>query len=305
MPESAIDSGAAAFLWACQLDVQARKPGNVSLASPGHGMSAALFTRSAHVAATPLFDSALTVGERIEAAMRVTWAEVGCNTNLGIVLLCAPLAVARQGWQPADGETLLRQRLAQVLGALDVADARHAYAAIALAQPAGLGAVQAQDVAAPPTVGLRAAMALAASRDRIASQFAHDYRDVFELGVSRFASAFHAARQAGTAAPQAAIAAMQRVFLAFLAAWPDSHIERKHGAAVAHTVMNEARIWAEQVLCGVPGGDLDRDASFAAWDDSLKARGLNPGTSADLSVASALIAAWLHPAMRLDRAAGA
>ena len=34
------------------------------------------------------------VGQRIEAAMRATWAVAGCNTNLGILLLCAPVARA-------------------------------------------------------------------------------------------------------------------------------------------------------------------------------------------------------------------
>nr|MDP9125878.1 triphosphoribosyl-dephospho-CoA synthase [Pseudomonadota bacterium] len=32
------------------------------------------------------------------------------------------------------------------------------------------------------------------------------------------------------------------------------------------------------------------DPAWAAWDESLKARGLNPGTSADLCVATALVA---------------
>ena len=35
---------------------------------------------------------------------------------------------------------------------------------------------------------------------------------------------------------------------------------------------------------------FDTDPSFAAWDESLKARGLNPGTSADLTVAALFIA---------------
>jgi triphosphoribosyl-dephospho-CoA synthase len=36
---------------------------------------------------------------------------------------------------------------------------------------------------------------------------------------------------------------------------------------------------------------LDADPDFAAWDVSLKSRHVNPGTSADLSVATALVAA--------------
>ena len=84
----------ACFLRACELDVAVRKPGNVSLASPGHGMHAAMFIASAEAAAGPLFEPGARVGERIEAAVAATWAVAGCNTNLGILLLCAPIAKA-------------------------------------------------------------------------------------------------------------------------------------------------------------------------------------------------------------------
>ena len=56
-----------------------------------------------------------------------TWAAAGCNTNLGIVLLCAPLAAAVERREP------LRTALHAVLGGLDVADAAAAYRAIARA----------------------------------------------------------------------------------------------------------------------------------------------------------------------------
>ncbi len=80
---------------------------------------------------------------------------------------------------------------------------------------------------------------------------------------------------------------MQAAFLEFLAAWPDSHIARKMGDAAAHSVMAEARPWRERAR---RGESLDADPAWAAWDESLKARGLNPGTSADLCVATALVA---------------
>jgi triphosphoribosyl-dephospho-CoA synthase len=178
--------------------------------------------------------------------------------------------------------------LRAVLEDLDVDDARAAYRAIALAQPAGLGAAAEQDVGAAPTVGLRAAMALAADRDRIAFQYAHGYADVFDLGVPAFRRGLERARLRGEPPPSAATAALQAVFLEFLAAWPDSHIARKHGAAAAHSVMAEARPWRDRARRGdVP----DADPAWAAWDESLKQRGLNPGTSADLCVATALATA--------------
>jgi triphosphoribosyl-dephospho-CoA synthase len=89
--------------------------------------------------------------------------------------------------------------------------------------------------------------------------------------------------------------AMQRVYLEWLAAWPDSHIVRKLGNAPAHSVMAQAQAWR---LRARRGEALDDDPAFAAWDESLKSRGLNPGTSADLSVATALLASLCGPHTR-------
>src|SRR5688572_29427757 len=82
------------FLRACELDVTVRKPGNVSVASTGHRMHAEQFITNARAAAAGLFERGAPVGERIERAVSATWAAVGCNTNLGITLLIAPLAAA-------------------------------------------------------------------------------------------------------------------------------------------------------------------------------------------------------------------
>ena len=267
------------FVQACRLDVEVRKPGNVSMASPGHGMDAQMFVDSALAAAGPLCDARLAVGARIEAAVRATLAAVPCNTNLGIVLLCAPLASAAQRWQPAQGLLALRAALRATLAALDVDDAACAFRAIAQANPAGLGSVDAQDVRRAPGVGLREAMALAQSRDRIAAQYASDFADVFELALPAFA-ACRPDRERG----------MCRAYLELLAAWPDSHIVRKHGVAVAHSVMAEARPWRARARAGVA---VAADSGLADWDASLKARTINPGTSADLCVAAAWVDALL------------
>lgn len=286
-----------AFVWACTLDVAARKPGNVSVHSAGHGMQAALFVASAEACATPLCAPGRPVGERIEGAVRATQAAAGCNTNLGIVLLCAPLAAACERASPAADPDGFAQALGQVLAGLDLDDARAAYRAIALARPGGLGAAPRQDVSQPPTIGLRDAMALAAGRDRIAHQYASGFPDVLGLGLPAFEAVLQAADPPADApaawpVPQAvATRAMQRVYLEFLGALPDSHIVRKHGDAVAQTVLSEAAVWRDRARRGEP---LD-DAALAQWDACLKARGLNPGTSADLSVAVALLAALRRP----------
>jgi triphosphoribosyl-dephospho-CoA synthase len=286
MDAASEDSLRRAFVWACDLDVAAFKPGNVSRRSGGHGMHAAQFIASAIACGAPLTHAGTRVGERIESAVQATLAAVQCNTNLGIVLLCAPLAAACERWRAADGLPGLREALAGVLRTLDIDDARAAFRAITAARPAGLGAVEREDVSQAPTVDLRAAMALAADRDRIAFQYVHDHADVFDLGLPIFAAARRAALWRGLAQQDAAALAMQHTYLAFLAALPDSHIVRKHGHGVAHSVMAEAATWRAVAR---DGGPLP-DATLTDWDRSLKGRGFNPGTSADLCVATAFVA---------------
>lgn len=302
--------GRAAFLWACGLDVAVRKPGNVSAASPGHAMEAAQFLASARAAADPLFARGRTVGERIEAAVEATRAAVGCNTNLGILLLCAPLAAALER-VPVDGDddiaaeahgqgsgdaavsaaanhgavgcdpAALRLAVRGVLEALGVDDARAAYRAIALANPGGLGRVASQDVRTPPEVTLRAAMALAAARDRVARQYADGYAEIFDQGLATLC------------APRGRLAAaVQMLFLAFLAGRPDSHIVRKLGSEVAQTVTAQAADWHARLQADPAAGET---VAFANWDVSLKHRGINPGTSADLTVCTLLTAALIRP----------
>ena len=76
------------------------------------------------------------------------------------------------------------------------------------------------------------------------------------------------------------------LYLRFLATGPDSHILRKFGPDVANRVQTEA-IAAESALlaAGHPAGQT---APLLAWDADLKRRGINPGTSADLTVATIL-----------------
>ena len=261
---------AAAFVAACRDELDAPKPGNVHVFADGHRMTAAEFERSAQAAAGPLTATGAGAGLRILRAVEATHAAVGSNTNLGIILLCAPLAAAAEH-QPAD----LRGALAELLESLDVADADLAFRAIALASPAGLGQVEQHDVRAPATVTLAAAMAAAAGRDRIAHQFSTGFADIFDRGMARRDAA--AARWAD---PRWATLA---VYLGFLGDFPDSHIVRKYDAVVAEDVRRTAQQFERRLRHEEPEGLL---ADLLAWDRSLKQRALNPGTSADLTVAT-------------------
>jgi len=282
--ETKVGAARAAYLWACELDVLVRKPGNVSVESPGHGMRAEQFIRSAHASADALFASGVKVGSRIERAIERTWATVHCNTNLGIVLLCAPMAAALDALDGAFTIERWQSALDEVLADLDLADAGAAYRAIALAQPGGLGHVSAQDASKRPTVNLREAMHLAADRDLIARQYTNGFSDLFDFGVPVFAESSAQPRRA-----------MLRTYLAFLSHAPDSHIVRKMGPDVAQTVTRRAVPW--YAACCARAGSV-QDATLDEWDEELKSEGINPGTSADLAVAAAFVAATLDPTLR-------
>jgi triphosphoribosyl-dephospho-CoA synthase len=172
-----------------------------------------------------------------------------------------------------------------VLAALDLDDARAAYRAIALANPGGLGDAPEQSVHELPTVDLRAAMALAADRDSVARQYANGFRDVFETGLDT------ARRVQRRGQSQPATVVTLDAFLAFLSGWPDSHIVRKHGLPVAQSVTREARSRYEAMHRALARDTLaDELLTLGAWDAELKAQGINPGTSADLTVATLFVA---------------
>ena len=261
---------AEAFIAACRDEIEAPKPGNVHVFAGGHGMTADDFLRSAAAAAPALSNSALTVGARILAAVEATFAAVAMNTNLGIVLLCAPLAAAAQ----RGGD--LRERVKQTVAGLTRLDAESAFKAILRAAPAGLGTASRHDVRGPADVTLLEAMREGAGRDRIAFQYSSDFMDIFETGMGTLAGA----RVSGWPAPWPVAA----VYLAFLASFPDSHIARKNGPEAAARVQIEAQEARKRFMNAANPAETLQD--LLSFDRRLKARGLNPGTSADLTVAS-------------------
>ena len=265
------DAVAAAFVEACSAELDAPKPGNVHRFAPGHGMDFTDFIRSAEVSASPIAARGARVGVRVRGAVTATLSAVGQNTNLGIILLCAPLAAAIE-----IAGVGLRPAIASVLDGLDRADAANVFAAIAAANPGGLGRATRHDVRAPATVTLREAMAEAADQDRIARQYVTAYEDIFSIGLPALA----AARRRGWDVTWSALA----VYLTFLAAIPDTHIVRKFDAATAEAIRREAAHWSAAITSARdPAAMTER---LLTWDSALKARGINPGTSADLTVAT-------------------
>lgn len=264
---------AAAFLAACREEIEAPKPGNVHVFAAGHGMTAEHFFVSAAASAGPLSIPGRRVGERVEASVKASFAAAGMNTNLGILLLCAPLAAAAEIAAPGENDAL-QNALARILAGLDCDDTARVFAAIRLANPGGLGAAARYDVHGAAEVALGTAMAEAAERDKIAAQYVSNFRDVFATGFAAVAWA----QNFGLMPPWSTIA----VYLTFLAAFPDSHIVRKHGLAAGLEVQAEA---TETLSLFQKRGEKCL-SDLLAFDERLKSRKRNPGTSADLTVAT-------------------
>jgi len=262
---SGLDPGLIGTLYraACLAELDALKPGNVHAYAAGHRMVVADFVTSADVSAPELARAGTGVGERVRAGIAATLAAVAQNTNLGILLLCAPLAVAAErGW-----------RVGAVLDDLDAADSEGVFAAIRLANPGGLGRAKNHDVASEAPRSLRAAMAEAAERDRIARAYGTGFSDITAIGLPALAEA-----RARNLDPSWCTTA---IHLAYLRSVPDSHIARKAGAEAAEGVRREI----ETALSGIDLAGRPVDP-LLALDASLKARGFNPGTSADFTVAT-------------------
>jgi triphosphoribosyl-dephospho-CoA synthase len=268
---------ATAVRTACAWEATARKAGNVHPGASFPDLTHADFVRSGEVIAPVLARMvAQPLGATILEAIRATRAVVATNTNLGIVLLLAPLSKC----DPGSPESWQRQLLS-LLNTTTVADAAAVYEAIRLAVPGGLGKVDDQDVAEAPTQTLLQVMALAADRDLIARQYINAFADVLREGVPAL---MRGLERFGFVEP-----AVQSCQLHMLARFPDSLIARKRGEAEAV----EASRRAAAIDLTAPDGPRH----YAEFDTWLRAAGhaRNPGTTADL------ITACLFVALREDR----
>jgi triphosphoribosyl-dephospho-CoA synthase len=257
---------------ACLLEAIATKPGNVHRGADFEDLTFTDFAVSA-AAIGPVMRAAaeVGVGETVLAAVQATRRLVETNTNLGIILLIAPLAAVPR-------ERRLREGVGDVLTAMTPDDAHRVYEAIRLARPGGMGRVKEMDVAVDPPDDLLVAMQAAADRDLVARQYTNRFEEVLGLVVPWL--------EEGSRASYPLTTNIVHTYVRLLAESPDSLIARKCGQAVAL----EASARATKVLeSGDPGDDEESGyiRALADLDFWLRSDGhrRNPGTTADLVTA--------------------
>ncbi|MGF1579928.1 MAG: triphosphoribosyl-dephospho-CoA synthase [Gemmataceae bacterium] len=257
---------------ACIWEATARKPGNVHRYVDFEDVSYVDFLVSA-AAIAPVMDTALdrSVGETVLESVKRTRQVTDTNTNLGIILLLAPLAAIPDGEELGVG-------IERVLDVLTIEDSKQVYEAIRIAQPGGLGEVEDQDVREVPTLPLREIMAMAADRDSIAKQYVEAFgpmiaatRAVFDRGIER-----------GEPLERSII----ELYLWYLSHHRDTLVERKCGEVQAKEIQRQALEVQRESEPTV------RERKFQELDVYLRADGnrRNPGTTADLVAGSLYLA---------------
>lgn len=267
---------------ACLLEAAAPKPGNVSPGRAFRDMAFDDFLASAAAIGPPFLRAGehglgMTVGDAVAATARWTRA----NTNLGMVLLLAPLvqASSRVAANAGDAGVALREQVARVLDEATVADASEVFAAIRRAAPGGLGKAPEQDVASEPTLPLKTIMALAADRDDVAREYDTVFQTTFELA----APALRRARESQLGWNDAIV----ETFLTILASRHDTHIRRRGGDALAADVSRRA---FDALAAGGVRTERGR-RTIEQMDVALRTADnlANPGTTADLTAAAVYV----------------
>ena len=281
------DSIAWAAHLACLLEVSVDKPGNVTWGKGFWDMRFIDLMVSAVAIGPALRDApGRPVGETILRAIRDTQQFVDTNTNLGMVLLLAPLAKAAGRGHPGG----LRAGVQEVLRELSVQDARLAFEAIRLASPGGLGDSAAHDVRDVEVGGtLLDAMAVARERDSVAREYVTDYDITFRVGYTCLDRYWSEGRAVSDAIVQTALTILAQV--------PDTLIARKEGIDVARDVSRRA---GSVLQFGGVFSDAGRRA-LKGFDQAIRdeRHRLNPGTTADMTAASVFV--FLTAGGKLER----
>ena len=218
---------------ACLLEVCAAKPGNVHRGADFEDMTMNDFVISAELFGQAI-DARKTdeLGLMILDSVRSTQSLVEVNTNLGIILLTCPLAIAAN-----DGE-LSSTAIRRLLKATKPEDAENIYEAIRLASPGGLGETAEMDVAGGAPTDILDAMRYSSDQDLVARQYTNNFQQVFDDVVPLLSGG---QKQFGSINE-----AIIYAHVSMLARYGDSLILRKCGAGD----LNEFNLWlAERWNC--------------------------------------------------------
>jgi triphosphoribosyl-dephospho-CoA synthase len=201
------------------------------------------------------------------------------NTNLGIVMMTTPIAVAAS---ISDSFDDIRENIKLLMGNTSVDDACDLYDAINIADAGGMGDQDEYDVASDNAKNelrqnnqtMYDVLKISAPWDMLAREMTSDMPAVFEIGYPTY----HQLRE-----EKSQNEACLLTFLTILSHVPDTLISRKYGDDEALKIS----LMTRDLLKMRDSADfIDRVSEF---DEYLFKNKYNPGTTADLTAASIFV----------------
>ncbi|MDB2461254.1 triphosphoribosyl-dephospho-CoA synthase [Gammaproteobacteria bacterium] len=264
-----------AFEYACKLDVFSVKPGNVFHGHPAYGMTHKDFLQSSMACSDVICEQNMDIGEKILECIKSSIDVVGCNTNLGIILLCVPIVEAL--YMDKDHK-FLQSNLKKVINGINETQTKNIYKAINIAKAGGMGSKDKFDLNNNKSKNftLLEAMEFASSYDYIAGEYSNNFNNIINTISVNWRNYFKLMGN-GESATTA-------TFLKLISSNPDSLIARKHGLDKAKEVSERFKTIADEYCVLKNPNNLNNQ--LLLLDSELKIQGLNPGTTADVVVAS-------------------
>lgn len=242
------------------------------------------------------------LGELILEAVTETDHWVANNTNLGIVMLLTPISVVAGMFEEIDTTENIssfemrtegsieiwnsfRERIDQIMRSTTSEDAVNLYRAINIAAAGGMGQQDDLDVAAESSlqklreenVNMFDVLEMSSAWDKLSYELTHKMPVTFKTGHPTFKKV-----KSEYETNQATV----QTFLTILSHIPDTLISRKFGDQKAEEVRASAKSILEE------GGILTSEgiSLVEKFDQELISNGLNPGTTADFTASSIMVA---------------
>ena len=220
------------------------------------------------------------LGKFILQAVNETNRWIETNTNLGIMMMCIPIAASAAISNSFDE---IQENVGRFMDATTVEDAVNLYDAINVADAGGMGDQEECDVMSEKAKDeLRAnnqtmydVLKISAGWDRLANELTSKMPVCFEIGYPTFSHLWETCDDVDVINKATVL-----TFMTILSQIPDTLISRKYGNEIAESVSGKD----EEIL------KFKDDDSFVEklleFDDYLYENKYNPGTTADLTAAS-------------------
>jgi triphosphoribosyl-dephospho-CoA synthase len=222
------------------------------------------------------------LGEIIKESVLETDKWIGNNTNLGIIILLAPLSAAAG---MSNDIQQLRRNTERIMKATTSKDAVNLYDAINAADAGGMGEreeldvadSQARDKIIEDDINMFNVLEMSAKWDLLSKELTTGMPVTFETGYPIFKK---------IKATYGLNKATVQTFLTILAQNPDTLISRKYGKVTSRIISADA----DSILQN--GGILNSQGELLIrqFDAQLLKNKFNPGTTADITAASIMVA---------------